>query len=339
LAELEVVELPGTAEMLDVDAEDSVVPRPILAHIVDWISRRQLDPPAPPRPAPVLATETTEFVGGARLTHRLVRIGGHGLFGVQTTREGNDGAKAVLMLNNGVAPNIGPGRQWIEWGPDWTSAGYTVLRIDMSGLGDSPARDPREEQIVYSRAVDLDLADAVAYLRTAGATHVVTVGLCSGAVFGLRALGAGVGIDAVVAINPGLHSPVAYYRTDLRRGYYRTPVRIAAFPLSKTPLFGLFERIPTWIWRVLDHLRLVRSPVRLPLNAARAGVPALIIFGQKEWALRALRRRDPKGAAALVNSSTVTVTVIEGLDHSMFAVTARDDVRALVREWTDKVMQ
>jgi len=332
----EVVVLPGTAEMIDETAEEAKVAQPIVDHIVNWVRRQDLGQPLPPQSPPNLAAETVEVAGDSVLRHHLVRVGPWQLFGVLTTSDSTSPASAVLMLNNGAAPNIGPGRAWVEWSLREAAQGLTTLRLDMSGLGESRARDAREAHVVYSRAVNQDVQDAVTFLRDAGAPKVAVLGLCSGATHGFRALGAGTEVDAIVSINPGLHSPVCYYRTDLRHGYHRALPRLFAQPLYKTPLFGLLDRVPTFVWRVLDKTRLIRTPVLLPKIAVDAHVPSLLVFGDDEWGLKALRQRDPKATRAIFDDKTLTVEVFDALDHSMFDLDARRRVEDSVHDWLFK---
>ena len=93
-------------------------------------------------------------------------------------------------------------------------------------------------------------------------------------------------------------------------------------PLYKAPLFELLDRVPAWIWGLLDRLHLVRTPARLPMMAVTADVPTLMIFGEGEWGLRGLRRRDPRRLAILEASPKLTIEVLGGLDHSMFDLDA-----------------
>ena len=333
LAVADVMRLPGTAEMIDVSAEVAVVPTRIVDRIVAWIGERDLGPTQKLERPTDLATSTVEQFRDVELTHRLLRIGPAELFAVQTEITGSAPDRALLMLNNGAAPNIGPGRTWVDWAADYARDGGRALRLDLSGLGESRARDPREERAVYTRAVNHDVADAVEQLRSTGARAVTVLGLCAGATLGFRAVDAGVPIDRIVSINPELHLPFSYYRTDLRRGYHRLLPRIVAVPLYKTPLFELLDRVPAWIWGLLDRLHLVRTPARLPMMAVTADVPTLMIFGEGEWGLRGLRRRDPRRLAILEASPKLTIEVLGGLDHSMFDLDARGRVHDVVQNW------
>lgn len=87
-------------------------------------------------------------------------------------------APVALILNAGIVHNIGPFRLHVDIARNLAEAGFSSLRIDLSGLGDSETRTGKS---VDNRAVQ-DATDAIDYL----AEHlsngkVVVVGLCSGA--------------------------------------------------------------------------------------------------------------------------------------------------------------
>ncbi len=44
----------------------------------------------------------------------------------------------VVLVNVAAEHHIGPGRRWVEWARRWAALGYRVVRIDQSGVGDSP---------------------------------------------------------------------------------------------------------------------------------------------------------------------------------------------------------
>jgi pimeloyl-ACP methyl ester carboxylesterase len=113
------------------------------------------------------------------------------------------GGPAVLMLNPGAVHHIGPNRLWVRLARQWAARGITVLRLDLSGVGDSPARPGATENTVYSEHALQDVAAALDYLRTelgAGECHLV--GLCSGAYHALKATIAGQPVASAIIINP-----------------------------------------------------------------------------------------------------------------------------------------
>lgn len=106
---------------------------------------------------------------------------GH-LFGVLTQPADDvrvEGAPIALILNAGIVHRIGPFRMNVDIARQLASIGYSTLRMDLSGLGDSGVRTGKME--IENRA-ELDVQDAMTHLsETTGTNKFVIVGLCSGA--------------------------------------------------------------------------------------------------------------------------------------------------------------
>lgn len=84
---------------------------------------------------------------------------------------------AVLTWNVGVNHRVGPYRFFVDLARRLAEAGFSSLRFDASGLGDS---DVRREAVADSERARLDLEDAIQLaMRRTGATSVVVIGYCS----------------------------------------------------------------------------------------------------------------------------------------------------------------
>ncbi len=105
----------------------------------------------------------------------------NGLTGILTQPNESDrvaDAPVALILNAGIVHNIGPFRLHVDIARQLAEAGFSSLRIDLSGLGDSETRTGKS---VDDRAV-LDATDAIDFLAEhLSCGSVVVVGLCSGA--------------------------------------------------------------------------------------------------------------------------------------------------------------
>ena len=88
------------------------------------------------------------------------------------------GAPGVLLWNVGFGQRIGPFRIFVDLARRLATEGFTVLRFDLSGLGDSGVR--RDTVADLERAV-LDLREAMAFLAAhQGIGSFTVVGFCSG---------------------------------------------------------------------------------------------------------------------------------------------------------------
>ncbi len=100
---------------------------------------------------------------------------GNGLMGVLTTPERPDLLRPLVLIpNTGIEHRVGPNRLHVRIARALGEAGYASARIDLSGLGDSPAA-------LDSNSTD-ELRAAMDELQRRGAARqFVAVGLCSGA--------------------------------------------------------------------------------------------------------------------------------------------------------------
>ncbi|MGH6647297.1 alpha/beta fold hydrolase [Aquabacterium sp.] len=92
---------------------------------------------------------------------------------------------AILLLNAGVIHRMGPHRINVKLARHLAAQGFTVLRIDLSGQGDS--QNAESPQSFEQQAV-LDLQAAMDHLqRITSAKRFALAGICSGAHHGVAA--------------------------------------------------------------------------------------------------------------------------------------------------------
>lgn len=86
-------------------------------------------------------------------------------------------APAVLLWNVGINHRVGPFRFFVDLARRLAAAGFTTLRFDASGLGDS---EVRREAVSDRERAALDLKDAMGLLEARKqAKRFVLVGFCS----------------------------------------------------------------------------------------------------------------------------------------------------------------
>lgn len=104
------------------------------------------------------------------------------LFGILTTPDQDvrvAGAPTAVILNAGIVHRVGPFRLHVDIARNLAQQGYSTLRIDLSGLGDSAARTGK---VTADDRATMDVADALNHLEEKiGSDRFVLIGLCSGA--------------------------------------------------------------------------------------------------------------------------------------------------------------
>jgi pimeloyl-ACP methyl ester carboxylesterase len=160
------------------------------------------------------------------------------LFGVLHTPEGSRRSDvAIILLSPGVKMRVGPQCLYRRMTELFVGLGFTVLRFDFFGLGDSEGVLPEENlkevygHIEIGRFVD-DTVDAMNWMQEQyGTKKFVVSGLCGGAITGLLAANRdpriagllGLGITPLLASRAA--DPSTYFSAGqlahLRQGYIK----------------------------------------------------------------------------------------------------------------------
>jgi alpha-beta hydrolase superfamily lysophospholipase len=207
------VALPGFVEMIMRPPNLSAVPEAMVAAARSWLAQglELIASPAglanAPRRVSGSSSPVLNLGGDTDATpteHPVILRARPLLFGVVTLpAQGEVRRRGVILLNSGGDHHIGPRRLHVSLARDWAKHGYTVLRMDLAGLGDS-APQPRQprNKIFPIDAID-DIRIAVELMRSQyGLRDITLAGICSGASHAVRAGMEGLSVNRVLAINP-----------------------------------------------------------------------------------------------------------------------------------------
>ncbi|WP_424193084.1 alpha/beta fold hydrolase [Ampullimonas aquatilis] len=163
----------------DVTLQTHALPQWIIKNLTDYVQKL-------PRQADfgfvVADSEQVETPSG-EVPEEIRQFGSQGQFFGILTLPSAEAPKLdspdIILLNAGLINRLGPYRTNVILARTLARKGYRVMRIDLSGIGDSPPR--RERGTEKERAI-ADVEDAMKDLTDRhGATKFVLVGLCSGA--------------------------------------------------------------------------------------------------------------------------------------------------------------
>jgi alpha/beta superfamily hydrolase len=122
------------------------------------------------------------------------------LVGVVTNAApGNPDKPGVILLNPGIVHRVGPGRIYVKIARALAEQGFTSLRFDLSGIGDSSVRldnRPFEESSVDEARTAMSFLQA-----TRGINRFILLGGCSGATVSLETARADRQAIAAILIN------------------------------------------------------------------------------------------------------------------------------------------
>ena len=189
--------------------------------------------------------------------------------------ERSDSLPIVVLLSPGVKMRVGPGRLYVPLTEMLCAEGFTVLRFDFFGLGDSEGELSEElladvyNHIEVGRYVD-DTLSALRWLREEhGAKQFVVGGLCGGAITGLlaaqrdqSAVGLlSLGMTVTLASNSA--TPGKYLTStqldERRKGYFRNLLSLTSWWRLLT-----FKSEYSVIWHSLRQLFVKKRPVQAP---------------------------------------------------------------------------
>jgi alpha-beta hydrolase superfamily lysophospholipase len=148
------------------------LPSDVIQSIAGWLeSVYGADAPAKPAPR----RESLP----APMGERALVFGAEGrpLFGILTPAAADrarPGRPAIVLSNAGCVNRVGPHRTYVKMARRWAELGFDVLRMDLSGIGDSPGA---AENVTYPASGMDDIAQG---LRALGKERAIVAGLCSG---------------------------------------------------------------------------------------------------------------------------------------------------------------
>lgn len=158
------------------------------------------------------------------------------LVGIVSDPEGESNGLGLIFMNAGFTHHVGPQRMYVRFARRAAEMGFTSLRFDNSGIGDSPRR---ADNLPFPDSVIKDANDAMNFLQsTRGIEKCVLTGVCWGADNSVRVCSVDPRAVAVAAVD--------FYAVPSLRHLLRVyPKRLLA-PQSWGNLFrgdsSIFER-------------------------------------------------------------------------------------------------
>lgn len=186
---------PGHKFLITV-SHRAALPDEILESIVGWL--KDTYPETVPSRTP-----TARPAAPAPSGERPLRLGDrHPLFGILTPANparARPERPPVLILNAGCVNRSGLHRMHVAMARRWAQLGFDVLRLDLSGIGDSPVSPGATENVTYPPTGFDDIADAI---RALGSKRVIVVGHCSGGDYAFQIGSREPNVAAVCIVNP-----------------------------------------------------------------------------------------------------------------------------------------
>jgi pimeloyl-ACP methyl ester carboxylesterase len=225
----------------------------------------------------------------------------------------------------------------VDLARSWSAQGLRCLRFDLSGIGDSPTRDGRTEQVEYPTDALIDIAEARKFISPEDPTNVLFVGLCSG---GYHAIESALQqrVDTICAVNPVL----TFYRREQPPGRFESDrksaqsgrqawssVRPWAHVINRLDVtHRLVHRLPDGAWWFANRIFVKAFPARTFKRLVGLDVRLFVVAGTGETLL--LRRGERLLLRSLRTSGRFRMETVPRLEHSLLERTGRKRVADLL---------
>lgn len=147
------------------------------------------------------------------------------LVGIVSQGAADANATAIVILNAGILHRVGPNRMFVTLARRLAAAGHTVVRFDLSGIGDSEVRTDAVSRNDGLELLHANLADIREVLdsleQTRQVRNVILVGLCSGADHAVIYSGDDPRVKGIVIIDPSIPHTRRYHLNYLRDRVFR----------------------------------------------------------------------------------------------------------------------
>jgi dienelactone hydrolase len=352
--------LPGHA-FLVTDPHKSDVPTEMLDAIVEHLSAAYPTSDASPH-VEALSRGTTVTPGPA--SEEAWQIDGpRARFGILTAPKQRSHRPAVILMNAGSIHRVGPNRSFVRMARRWAELGYPVLRMDLSGIGDSPAAPGTTENLPYPEGAVEDAQAAMSALADRGvASEFILTGLCSGADIAFRT-----GVIDRRVVGAWMINPQAFYfpssdalkefmHAELQASYYESAfwdperwkrvlrgevdvARIAGIMKAKVEssvrrraarLFGGKERQEKKAPEARDVIADIRS-------IAARGADTFLLCSEDDPGLLYLLKYFGKELSSLDGVPRYRKEIVKGTDHTFTPLWSQDMLSDMLTEHLLKV--
>ncbi len=347
--------MPGH-KFLITQPHKSEVPQPILDAICDWLVERH---PAATARAGSGARGHAEHGGpidvGRGVEELPLELGReHPLFGILARPRKDDASRrgtrpAIILTNAGCVHRIGPHRFYVPLARRWAELGFHVLRMDLAGIGDSPAAPGARENQMYPASGLADLHAAMHALEERfGLRRFVVVGLGSGADLAFQAGQRDGRVAGTVMMNPrtfGVHDPETVRTYNRARYLGDSLLRAASW---KKALRGQVDfrravgivapRVTGVIKRRVEGLfgrKAAHQEDDVPASLrhmAERGVDTLLVAATGDPGIDFVDGNFGKGMSGLADLPNFRRADVPGTDHTFTSLFSQQHVSQLVTD-------
>ncbi|MGU7811575.1 serine aminopeptidase domain-containing protein [Burkholderia sp. AW49-1] len=299
-------------------------------------------------------THTPARISVPDATERAVKADDGRLPGIlcEPVQQCEPAAPALLIANTAATHHVGDGRFGVELAREMASHGYTSLRVDANGMGDSEgAAHVRIPGEITFDSISSDLSLWVDWLAARGYRHVVIFGICAGAYAALNAARDNPVLRGLVLVNPASFNlpegctiqqaarrPRGSPRANLRSmicpekwfQVMRGEVRLGpvAHTLWRHALARVQSLLSIWSNDMLFTTTSSYQVHRLFRRLDAAGIRIQLLFSPRDHALDEFYMHFGIGRRGIKKLPRLNALVLHNVDHEVLNRRAREEVTA-----------
>lgn len=348
--------LPGYAE-LRWDTSFATLPDNAFDAVVSWISSNNL-----------LSSTTAEYphesvieLRTADWVEKPVQFGPENrLFGVlcePLSTISKEQKKLVLFVNHGANPHTGWARMHVKFARYFAPLGIASLRIDIAGVGDSPAHPPFSENELYARRSQQDVYAAIDWCHQyTEYRSIALIGHCAGAHLSFYSALKDDRVRHLIMLNlqrffwpRGLSVEVVTKQTFRSSGWYwqeiKDPKIWRRLFTGKINVTGIATTLTKRVWkRSLSMIGSVLSDVfgidalnsrvvRWLRDLSVRGTRVLLVYSAEDAGLDEIVSHAGANGRKVANLPNVTIKIIEGADHNMTSEWSQEKYKDVLKKF------
>jgi len=267
------------------------------------------------------------------------RCGGETLVGILHRGAGATCAVGIVIIVGGPQYRVGSHRQFVLMARAWAAQGYSVLRFDYRGMGDSTG----ESRSFDSVDDDVRAAVDVFQQHVPDVRKIVLFGLCDAASAALMSANSDPRLQGLILANPWVRTPEGEARSYIRHYYGARLLQRSFWSKALSGKLGIFASLREFVSSWFRSRRSaggtgVHSGTFLErMQRAFASFPGriLVLISEQDLTAREFTDlcKDAEPWKRAVTRRGVAIHTLRGADHTFSSRRALDEAVAVSAAW------
>ena len=342
--------LPGYAD-LEWNSSFDELPEDAFSSLAQWLQQAMPPTIKPAKAIGATSLSTPDWQEDA------VQFGPQqNLFGIRCQPAHAQNRKLLLFVNHGANHHIGWARLHVTLARQMAAVGIASLRMDISGVGDSPARPGLPENLLYARHSQLDVHAALDWLKEQGYETITLIGHCAGAYLGFYSTLRDKRIDNLVMLNlqrffwaRGETLADATQKSFRSSGWYWSALRdsqlwrrlftgkvnitgIAMMMSQRILQRGAAELTPI-VGPLVGYEGPSQKVVRWLRELTARGTHVMLVYSAGDGGLDEIAKHTGSNARKIRQLANVHYHILEGADHNLTQRPAQQQYAKMLQEF------